>query len=681
MKRADLEDGKTPDLTRDNLEALRLLFPQVVSEDGSVDYEALRQLLTPADEQQLPPADERYAFTWNGKKRARLHALQPSLGTLRPQPKDSLEWDTTQNLVIEGDNLEALKLLQRAYAGKVKMIYIDPPYNTGEQFIYPDRWDDNLAEYLRYTGQRDENGNATSSDTEKPGRHHTRWLNMMYPRLMLAHRMLKEDGVIFISIDDNEVHNLRKICDEIFGEENFVANIMWKKKTGAGSGIRHVFNEHEYVITFSKNINLLPEWRILDQEHGNFVNPDNDPNGSWESCALTAPSKNNNPNQLYMIDIYYEKTNMDINEFDEQGRKAHYYFNYKNNTVVLRDILDTDPETYSHFDHEKNHAIFIRRWAYVKSSMIDLFKFNRVFFKEGNVPRMKKYQSEYIGKAIPSIFFNNFSTQKGTQEVRSLLGDNVFEYPKPVDLIKTFISFSTSSDDLILDFFAGSGTTGHAVMQQNAEDGGQRRYILVQLPEPTDPKSEAARAGYPSIAHITRERLRRAAAKIKADNPMYAGDLGFRAFALAASNFKVWNPAPGDIGKALDLFKDNLTDQATPAALLYELMLRRGVDLSTGVETREVAGLSLHCLGGGMLYACLDPARPLTMDNYEALGLFLLAWHEENETALRDRLGDPSLKLDPHVYFLDAAFNSDDRVKVNLAAILEQGGVAHVRSL
>lgn len=618
-------EAASADLTAENIQALKTLFPQAFG-DGRIDFEVLRQLLGDA----VDDGDEKYGLNWSGKRRARRLALTPSLGTLRPAPEDSVEWDTTRNLMIEGDNLEVLKLLQKSYAGQVKLIYIDPPYNTGNDFVYPDDYADSLGNYLRRTGQKDEEGVRKTTNTESSGRYHTDWLNMMLPRLMLAKDLLRSDGAIFISIDDTEVSNLAHLCDAVFGEESFVGSIAWKKKASpdARSTIGSV---HDTILCFVKNPDLakvaVSRMPLSEARKAAYTNPDNDDRGSWASVDMTGMT----------------------------GRAtAEQYFD-----VVLPSGRTIKPPPG-------------RSWGVAKATFDALQADNRIWFgKTGDsVPRIKNFLSESEGQAIPSVWdgvevSNNEAAKK---EVSNLFdGEVVFDTPKPCELVGRMLDVATSGtrDDIVLDFFAGSGTTGHAVMAQNAADGGKRRYILVQLPEPLNPENRDQKTaadfcdalGKPrNIAELTKERLRRAAAKVKADNSDATFDGGFRVYKLATSNLKAWQPGD-DLEADLLSAADNLVEGRTEDDLLVELLLKQGIDLTEPVQTREIAGRTIHAFGGGVLVVCLGDVDADTAED------------------LADGMADWIAELAPvtaaTVFFKDAGFQ-DDQAKTNVAAILEQ---------
>jgi adenine-specific DNA-methyltransferase len=602
---------KSKDIVRDNIEKIAALFPNVITEAEdekgqlfkAVDFELLKQELS---DRVVDGDRERYQLTWPGKNEAIVFANMPTTKTLRPVKEDSVDWDNTENLYIEGDNLEVLKILQESYLNKIKCIYIDPPYNTGKDFVYKDNFKQSREEYLAESGQVDDDGNRLFQNTESNGRFHSDWLSMMCPRLKLAKNLLREDGVIFISIDDSEAHNLRKICDEVFGETNFIAQLVWKKKTGAGSGIQHVFDEHEYVIVYGKSKSAVPQWRILSERDGNFQNPDNDERGPWESCAFTAPSKNRNPNQLFMIQVHVDCNDKEITCVDEEGRAKLDCFTYEGSTVVLRDIVDTDDAHYTYYDDQEKVAKFIRRWAYTKQNIGKVFEQRKVFFNKGNIPRFKKFRSDYEGKALRSIYYEDFSTQQGTDALRALFGESLVEYPKPIGLLKHITTAVMSVHDTMLDFFSGSATTAHAVMQLNAEDGGNRKYIMVQLPEPCPEDSEAYKAGFKNISEIGKERIRRAAQKIKEETGADI-DYGFRVFKADSSNMKDVYYRPEELTQQqLIETISNIKEDRTGEDLLVHVMLEWGLELSLPMKKRHILGKEVHSVAGNSLVACFD---------------------------------------------------------------------------
>jgi adenine-specific DNA-methyltransferase len=623
-------ETKSPDLKAENLAALRALFPELVTEgpDGvAVNLDVLKQLV---GDRTVNDADEKYGLNWHGKRRARQLALTPSTGTLRPCPEDSVDWDTTQNLMIEGDNLEVLKLLQKSYAGKVTLIYIDPPYNTGKDFVYPDNFQDNIKNYLELTGQTGEGGRKLSSNTEASGRFHTDWLNMMYPRLKLARNLLREDGGLFVSIDDGEVSHLRSLLDEVFGPENFIAIFIWEKRTTREN--RRVFSfNHEYIMCVAKNKedfelsrNLLPTTNEVRERYGN---PDNDPRGPWQSVSLNAQAGHATKDQFYA--------------FTTPGGR----------------VLEPPPG---------------RCWTVTKPKLNELVADNRVWFGEtgNNVARRKLFMAEAKDGLTPHTLWTAAEVGTNDSAKKALIelfdGVEVFDTPKPPSLIRRMIDITTDKLDLVLDFFAGAGPTGEAVYSANITDDGSRRFILVQLPEPTEQTS------YPTISELTKERLRRAGKKIRKENPLFPGDLGFRVFKLASSNIRAWEPDRNQLADSLFAATEHLKTDRTEQDILYELLLKLGLDLCVPIETRQVAGEKnlaheIHAIGAGSLFVCLSPTIPQA--DVEPLASGLVAWHQALKPA-----GETT------VVFRDSAF-ADDVAKINLTAILGQHGLETVRSL
>ncbi|HDX4511979.1 TPA: site-specific DNA-methyltransferase, partial [Escherichia coli] len=483
----EMPELQSMNITADNITKLKSLFPEAFNENG-IDFDVLKQLLG----ENVDEKEERYGLNWHGKRQARQLALTPSRGTLRPCKDESVDWDNTKNLMIEGDNLEVLKLLQKSYTGKVKLIYIDPPYNTGKDFVYPDNFQDNMKNYLEITGQT-EDGARLSTNTETSGRYHTDWLNMIYPRLKLARNLLKEDGVIFISIDDAEVDNLKKVCSEIFGEENFVANIVWQKKYSPQNDATYFSDMHDHILVYAKqrknskndsngwNIDFLPR---SDEQNAAYKNPDNDPRGVWKSVDLSVKT--------------YSKAN-DYSITTPSGR------------------IVTPPAS--------------RCWQVSEKRFAELCKENKIWFGENgnNVPSIKRFLTEVQDGVVPTTWWSYKEcghNQEAKQELKKLMeGESVFfDTPKPLRLLDRILHLATTNDknSIILDFFAGSGTTAHATLNKNIADSGSRRYIAVQLPEKIDDEK------YHTISELTKERLRRAGKKVREDNPEWKGDVGFR---------------------------------------------------------------------------------------------------------------------------------------------------------
>jgi adenine-specific DNA-methyltransferase len=683
-------DGKTLDVRMEQQEKLKALFPEALSE-GKIDWEKLRLTLG----EELILQNERYVLNWAGKSDA-FRAIQThTTATLKPKKDQSINFDTTENIFIEGENLEVLKVLQKSYYGKIKMIYIDPPYNTGnDSFIYPDKFSESKDDYLKRIGDKDEAGYLTKEgffrkNSKENGQYHSNWLSMMYPRLFLARNLLRDDGVIFVSIDDNEVHNLRLLMNEVFGEENFIAEIVWKRKTGSGSQIDKVFSEHEYLIVYGKNEIVESKWRIMTEGDGNFKNPDNDTRGPWESCAITAPSKNRNPNQLYMIEVFFN----DLSKIKADQVDIIDKFEYLGHSIILRKV-EENTQIEEHYSEENNYARFVRRWAYIPSSMKDIFGQKRVFFNRGNLPRYKKFEYEYEGKALRSIYFNEFSTQMGTEQLRNLLGFEAVEYPKPVQLISTLIkAISKNSDDIVLDFFAGSGTTAQSVLESN-QDAVNRKFILAQLPEKTEEDSEAYKAGYKTIADICKERIRRVIDRIKNEgdrsqekdkqkthsqlsfpnasigNPeqdkrldarlQSAGmtnsglDLGFKVYTLEPSNFKIWRTDvidnEEDLKRQMNAFVDPARAGAEVEAMSWEILLKSGYELTTKLEKVAIAGASVFSIAGGELLLALENITQEAIDNIIA-------------------------KKPKKVIALDRLFAGNDQLKTNTVLQMKDAGI------
>ena len=628
-------ETKSPDLAAANLAALRALFPELVTEgkDGvAVNLDVLKQLVGDAT---VTDAEEKYGLNWHGKRRARQLALTPSTGTLRPCPEDSVDWDSTQNLMIEGDNLEVLKLLQKSYAGKVKLIYIDPPYNTGKDFVYPDNFQDNIKNYLELTGQTGEGGKKLSSNTEASGRFHTDWLNMMYPRLKLARNLLNEEGIVFVSCDDNEVQNLRAQMDDVFGGENFIATVVWQKVFAPKNTARHFSEDHDYILVYGKNSEvwtpiLLPRTDEMEARYGNL---DNDRRGNWASDNLTARN-------------YYGAGTYAIT--CPSGRR----------------ISGPPSGTY---------------WRVSKQKFDDLDHDNRIWWgADGdNMPRLKRFLSDVKGGRIPQTlwpFDEVGHTQEAKKELIALVdfpnSEMVFDTPKPTRLIRRILQIATTHDgaDIVVDFFAGTGTTMEAMFRENVAGNGNRRCILVQLPEPIP----GANGTLMTISDVTKERLRRAGKKIREENPLFAGDLGFRVFKLASSNIRAWDPDRDNLAETLEAYIEHLKTDRTEQDILFELLLKLGLDLCVPIERKQVAGGAkqaheIHAIGGGSLLVCLSPAIPQA--DVEPLALGLVAWHKALKPA-----GDTT------VVFRDSAF-ADDVAKTNLTAILQQHGLETVRSL
>lgn len=550
----------------ENVSKIAQLFPNCVTEakdengeiTHKIDFDMLKQELSTLI---VEGREERYQFTWPDKKQAILTANAPINKTLRPCREESVNFDTTENLYIEGDNLEVLKLLQETYLGKIKMIYIDPPYNTGNDFVYEDDFAQDASDYIANSGQTDEEGNRLVANTESNGRFHTDWLNMMYPRLKLARDLLTDDGVIFISIDDNEVDNLKKICDEVYGGSNFIAQIAWKRKKEISNDSKNVAIQGEYILLYSKSQISTLSLEPLSKEYleKSYNEPTKDfPLGKWRPVPLTV----------------------------SKGLTGGGY-------------------TYSIITPSgKEHT---RLWAYPEKSYNKLLEKKLIYFGiDGTaVPQRVMYAKDSKGQPTSNYWDNVGSNKEGKKEILDIFGDNFFDTPKPTSLIKKMLMLITNKDTLILDFFSGSATTAHAVMQLNAEDGGNRKFIMVQLPEVTDEKSEAYKAGYKNICEIGKERIRRAAKKIKEENPESKFDGGFRVLKVDSSNMQDVYYSPEDLHKQ-DLFKDNVKQDRSAEDLLFQVMLDLGIMLSSKIETKQIDGKTVFYVEGNYLVVCFE---------------------------------------------------------------------------
>ena len=569
---------ETPDLTQSNIEKLAALFPACVTEakgeDGklkrAVNFELLRQMLSDA----VLEGDEAYEFTWVGKKAAIVEANRPIRKTLRPCPAESVDWDSTENLYIEGDNLEVLKLLQESYLGKIKMIYIDPPYNTGNDFIYRDDFAMGGEEYSEESGQVDENGDRLFRNTDSNGRFHSDWCSMIYSRLMLARNLLSDDGVIFISIDDGEVGSLREICDEIFGLSNFLANLIWEKKYTVANDALFFSDNHDHLLCYVKNtssfiVGKLPRTAEMDAA---YKNPDGHPKGPWKATPLHAKSGS--------------------------ADSANFSYTFANG-VTFKPPAGTysrySAETLKRFDD--NDEIW--------------------FGKDGTaVPSRKTFLCDLKNSGVVPRTIIPFSlgghNHEAVDEVRLLLNNNVFTNPKPIKLLRHLLTLANlKKDSIVLDFFSGSATTAHAVMQMNAEDGGHRKFIMVQLPEPCDEKSEAYKAGYPNICEIGKERTHRAAKKIAADNPGKPFDGGFRVFKLDDTNMTDVYYSAGEYDQGmLDQLVSNIKPDRTDLDLLFGCLLEWGLPLSMPYTSEQIEGCTVHTYNNGDLIACFDENIP-----------------------------------------------------------------------
>jgi adenine-specific DNA-methyltransferase len=592
------------------------LFPECRTEGGKLDFDRLKTALG----ETVDVGKERYTVNWPGRARCFQYIQAPSMGTLLPSRGDSVNFDSTANLVIEGDNLEVLKLMQKSYMGKVKMIYVDPPYNTGNDFIYPDDYAETLQTYLEFTGQIDGTGRRFSTNTEASGRFHSKWLSMIYPRLYLAKNLLKTDGVIFISIDDHEVHMLRRICDEIFGEENFVCTFVWEKRYSPPPDTKEVGYVHENILLYRNSsdysMGLLP---LTVEQKGRYKNPDNDPRGPWKPMDYTCRyTKAERPN------LYYRITN-------PKTRKSDF-------------PKPTRVWAFSKEEHAKNEAE------------------NRIWWgKDGKarVPALKNFLSEIRQGMMPMTLLKQGvvgNTDEATKELREVIPGLKFT-PKPIRLIKHLAAIANlAPDDIVLDFFAGSGTTGLAVLELNAEESVRRRFILVQLPEPTGLDE------FPHVSDIMRERLRRvvAADNKKTDREKLSKQSGFRAFRLADSNFRAWESdinRQSELDQQLELHVNHVKLGRSDEDILCELLLKSGFPLCVDIEQKKIGGKKVYSIADGALIVCLE--RSLTLDIVRSAA---------------------DLKPERFVC-LDAGFAGNDQLKTNAVQLMKSRGVTSFRTV
>jgi len=629
---------KSKSISEEQKEKLRQLFPEVFTEN-EIDWERLRLTLGAdiGDEKK-----ERFGLTWRGKAECFRIIQESSIGTLKPVKGESVNWDTTENLFIEGDNLETLKLLQKAYYGKVKMIYIDPPYNTGKEFIYPDKYSESLETYLLYTGQVDAGGRKFSTNTETSGRYHSSWLDMMYPRLFLARNLLRDDGVIFISIDDHEGHNLREMMNEIFGEENFVGAFVWQSKKGGGSDKGGVVNDQEYIICFrkSESENGLSRIEIESEELD-----DHDEIGAFRRGRElnkwgAGSSRSDRPTMWYPI----PGPEGDVFPIRNDGSEGRWRLKKKN---LLNLVEKGDVE----FEKRPDGSYIV----YEKIRSTD--------------PRFKPYRTWMTDVG---------TTAEGSKELKKIFDDKkVYDFPKPVSLITSLLSIgSNEDDDIILDFFAGSCTTAHAIIKSNQDGNSNRKFVCIQLPEPvndtTSTGKTAIQLGMPTLAEVGKERIRRVISNIKEEQKETAKqktfsndtdapqDLGFRVFKLSKSNFKVWNgeiPADGKVEKKLEDFIENLHTGGTDEEILYELLLKSGFALTTPVTEKKIAGKKVYSIDDDALLICLE--HVLTKD--------LIVKMAEIKPA--------------RVICLDAGFKGNDQLRTNALEIMKSHGIADFRTV
>ena len=664
-------DGKTPDLAAENIEQLRQIFPDVF-EEGKIDFDKLKQVLG----EYVDDEKERYNFTWNGKGKALRLAQTPTTGTLRPCEAESKNWDDTQNLYIEGDNLEVLKLLQKSYHGKIKMIYIDPPYNTGGDFVYPDDFSDSIENYKRITGQVDDEGNKLGTNTDASGRFHTNWLNMMYPRLRLARNLLANSGVIFISIDDNEQVNLKKICDEVFGEDNYINTVSLKAKASAGASgggeDKRLKKNTEVVFIYTKSRELLdmvqpvkyiPISEFIEQHKAEGI-------GFYYTRILEDEGSRELISDLGEMQVYRhkdfhfstvsEKMKEEKLAFDQVYSKYFEKIFMVTNaqTSLLDKVNGLTPESQMLISYD-----YIPKSGRDKGKLISKKVWNKtlvVWFADSAIKLDDRvFKSSQLGTLWDDISWGRLDLQ----------GDVPFKNgKKPLKLLDRIINMACQDEDIILDFFSGSATTAHAVMQLNAEDGGNRKFIMVQLPEPCAEGTEAAKAGYKNICEIGKERIRRAGEKIKAEieeqnaqlkigeEPKKVPDIGFKVFKLDSSNLKQWQPDYDDLETTLFDSISNYVEGRSELDVVYEIMLKMGMELIWPLETHTIGNKNVYEIGMGALMICLD--NHITTEVAEGMA------------ALYKELAPETWR----VVFKDNGF-ADDSAKVNIKEILKTAGL------
>jgi adenine-specific DNA-methyltransferase len=671
------------DVRAGNIDKLKTLFPELITEgaDGTaINVDVLKQLV---GDTTVTDADEKYGLNWHGKRRARQLALTPSTGTLRPRPEDSVDWDTTQNLMIEGDNLEVLKLLQKSYANKVKLIYIDPPYNTGKDFVYPDNFQDSIKNYLELTGQV-EGGAKVSSNTEASGRFHTDWLNMMYPRLKLAKALLRKDGLICISIDDNEVASLKAVLDEIFGRENYCATFVWNTEGNTDNQYKVKVN-HEYVLAYYRDVGFS------DDAVGRIVDPNTRSDSNlWKGVADNNINKNNPENPPSIVELpigfpcsekelFYPKKILDdaffsqtlLDKFISDSVREKYEIESKSGLPVKLDDM-----VVKEFKLEKPCRIYVGMAN--KNKLLEFISNDCNAITDDGAPlkfyinanAAVRYNKENDRpRNILSVLRNLGTTEKSKTELKNL--GIYYDYPKPLKLVEYLIKIGCEDPKgIVLDFFAGSGTTGHAVMNLNSTDGSDRRFICVQLQEKTDVKSEAKIRGFENLSEICKRRLKDVSVQLTSKQlgllDQNRAGAGFRVFELDASNIRAWQPSE-DLEKDLVDNVEHIAPGRSEDDVLTELLLKLGLDLCVPIEQRQIASKRVHAIGGGVLLACLDTS--ITAADAEALVLGIADWHRQLAPS-----GDTTC------VFRDSAF-ADDVAKTNLAAILDQHGIHTVRSL
>jgi adenine-specific DNA-methyltransferase len=648
-------EATSASITDEQKAKLKSLFPEIITEGGKIDFDRLKLTLGEA----VDAGKERYGMNWPGKAECFKTIQQSSMATLIPARDESVNFDTTENLIIEGDNLETLKLLQKAYLGKVKMIYIDPPYNTGNDFIYPDNFSESLETYLRYTGQTDEEGRKFSTNSETDGRFHSKWMNMMYPRLFLARNLLREDGVAFISIDDHEVNNLRKLCDEVFGEENFVATLVWEKSKKGDAKLIAV--SHEYVLVVAKNKQYMIEkgiWRRKKPGAEEVLS-------HYQQIRQTFDDKHDAISNA--MRAWYSS----LPKNDPRRAHEHYRWSDKRGLYFADNFAGPDDGRESRPRYDIIHPETKKpckkpstgwRWDEERTKQALLADPPLIHFgpDETTIPCRKSYLADISYEPFASVFYRD--GRAGTLELEKLVGKGLVEFPKDKDILADFIDLATEPDSIVLDFFAGSGTTAQAVLEKNIQDGGRRKFVLVQLPEP------ATHTQFPTIADITKQRVRAVLKKLHDEGvsqlPLqgqHKGDHGFKVFKLQSSNFKAWNTEQpkdeAELGKQLTLHVDHLVAGRTQDDVLYELLLKSGFPLDTKVEQIAMAGKIVFSIADGAMLICLE--KELTPEVIKAM----------------------AEKKPERVVCLDAGFANNDQLKTNAVQTMKAKGVTKFQTV
>lgn len=643
----------TPNFQTELAAQLADLIPEAIA-DGKVDVEKLKELL----DSDAADGSERFGLFWPGKKRALRAAQEPTTATLRPDIENSKDWDTTKNVFIEGDNLEVLKILQKHYHAKIKMIYIDPPYNTGKDFVYPDNYKEGLETYLEWTHQVNEEGKKLSTNADTEGRYHSNWLNMMYPRLKLARNLLTEDGAIFISIDDSELDNLKRVANEVFGENNFVGSMVWA--AGRKNDSKYISSSHEYILCYARSMNHLASagvtWQVQKK-------------GLEQIRAQYGKLRRQFGDDHTAVEKGLKKWYAGLPDAEPSKRHRHYSSVDSRGIYFPSDLRKPQPTSRSRYDilHPltgKAVNMHPNGWSFAPERMEELLADDRIKFgsDESTRPTLKVYLEEANKEAAYSVFYQD--GRGASKRLSDLMGGAVFDFPKDENIIESLVEMVATDNDVVLDFFAGSGTTAHAVMALNAKDGGSRRFVQVQLPEPTPERSLARSEGYRTIAEISRERIRRAGEAISVQHAERIAereapiDVGFRAFTLADTSFSKWKVS-SDVDRnqleqhLFDLRESSSADEASAGDLLSEILLKQGYSLTEQISTLDVAGLNLQAVGGGIVLAYLDEHVKPTLEQLRAV-----------------------VDEDPaRLIVLEDAFQGDDQLKTNLAQLCKSKGI------